>query len=201
MKADGLHVTRGAAGGVSLKSNRPGCVKSGACTGATGLLLLLLILFTAGVAPAQENTRVAIIPFAVSGALEFEGIGPSIPGMLASRMYEMGPFRFVATVALMQGDQEASLGALSNEEAAAYAQRFGAEFVISGAIRRSGGMTVFSARVYGRDGSSPGTRVVVPVSNQDDLIPKLIPLAEELAERLGETKKTPAEPASEPPSG
>lgn len=184
-----------------MNSNHPCGVRSGVCTGATGLFLLLLILFTAGVAPAQEKTQVAIIPFAVSGALEFEGIGPFIPGMLASRMYEMGPFRFVDTVALMQSDQEPSLGALSNEEAAAYAERFGAGFVISGAIRRSGGMTIFSVQVYGRDGSSPGNRIVVPVSNQDDLIPKLIPLAEELAERLREAKKTPAEPAPEPPSG
>jgi TolB-like protein len=201
LKADALHVTRAPAGVVSLNSNHPCGVKSRAAAGATGLLLLLIIFFTAGVAPAQENTRVAIIPFAVSGALEFEGIGPSIPGMLASRMYEMGSFRFVTTVALMQNDQEPSLGALSKEEAAAYAKRFGVVFVISGAIRRRGGMTVFSAQVYGADGRSPWTRVVVPVSNQDDLIPKLIPLAEELAERLRETKTRPAEPASEPPSG
>ena len=169
-----------------MNSNHPCGVKSGTCSVATGLFLLLLIVFTAGVAPAQEKTRVAIIPFAVSGALEFEGIGPFIPGMLASRMYEMGPFRFVDTAAHMQSDEEASLGALLKEEASAYAERFGVKFVISGAIRRSGGMTIFSAQVYGRDGSTPGNRVVVPVSNQDDLIPKLIPLAEELAERLRE---------------
>ncbi len=184
-----------------MNSNHPWGVRSGALAGATGLFLLLLVLFAAAVAPAQQNTRVAIIPFAVSGALEFEGIGPFIPGMLASRMYGMGAFRFVDTVALMQSDQKASLGALSKEDAAAYAERFDAEFVISGAIRRSGGITIFSVQVYGTDGSSPGNRVVVPVSNQDDLIPKLIPLAEELAERLGETKRTPAEPAPEPPSG
>ncbi|MFQ5457251.1 MAG: hypothetical protein ACE5FC_02180 [Myxococcota bacterium] len=157
------------------------------------LLLLpafLTLLVAGGPAAAQETTRVAIIPFAVSGALEFEGIGPFVPGMLASRMHGMGPFRFIDTVALIGEEKNAGLGVLSADEAAAYARRFQVGFVISGAVRRSGGTTIVNAQVYAEDGSPAGNRVVVPVSNRDDLLPKMLPLAEELADRLRTAEKS-----------
>ncbi len=138
-------------------------------------------------APDVADVRLAVLPFVVSGALEYEGVGQFVPEMLASRMTDMGPFRFMDTVA-MRKEGVAKSSALSPDEAARLASRFDADFVIAGAIRRSGGVTVLSAQPYARDGSSAGDRVVVPVVTVEDLLPKMEPLAEGLASRLRPSK-------------
>lgn len=134
--------------------------------------------------PGAARPGVAVLPFAVSGALEYESVGPFVPDMLASRMSEMGSYRFIDTVEMRKENGGSPSGTLAPEDAARLASRFGADYVIAGAIRRSGGVTVMSAQVYARDGSDAGDRVVVPVVTLEDLLPKMEPLAEALATRL-----------------
>lgn len=149
----------------------------------------------AGEGAAAPPPRLAILPFAVSGALEYEHIGAFVPAMLASRLSELGRFRFIDTVALRKEAGKAPSGALAVEEAAKLAGRLDADYLIAGAIRRSGGVTVVSAQIYARDGSGVGDRIVIPVVTVEDLLPKMEPLAEALATRLRQTA-APGEGAS-----
>jgi hypothetical protein len=142
---------------------------------------------------------VAILPFAVSGALEFAPVGSFIPNMLVSRMHPYGPFRFVDTTPVRGSAGEKGSGTLSPVEAGALAQRLRADYLISGNIRRSEGVTAFNAQLHRGDGSLVGDRVIVPVNGPDDLLPKLEPLAEALAARL-KGAEAPAAPEDAPPA-
>ncbi|MDP3939240.1 MAG: anhydro-N-acetylmuramic acid kinase [Deltaproteobacteria bacterium] len=176
-------------GGAPLnRSSKRFARHAGAGRGALFLIAAAMLLGTPSgglmaQAPDVADIRLALLPFAVSGALEYEGVGPLVPEMLASRMTDMGPFRFMDTVA-MRKEGAAKSGALSPDDAARLANRFDADFVIAGAIRRSGGVTVLSAQPYARDGSAAGERVVVPVITVEDVLSKMEPLAEGLSARL-----------------
>jgi len=182
--------------------NRQAEALGGAAPIRPGALVLLAVLCMLPPAPgraAEQETpsavaRLAILPFEVSGALEYENVGPLVPDMLASRMSSMGHYRFMDTIALRKERGAAPSGALSEEEAARLATRFEADFVIAGTIRRSGGVTVLSAQPYARDGSSVGERIVVPVVTLEDLLPKMEPLAEALASRIRPRETPPAGP-------
>jgi TolB-like protein len=147
-------------------------------------MALLVPLAVPHVASAQSPPRVAILPFEVSGALEFVPVGSFMPDMLASRMNHLGPFRFVDTSAVRGSAGEKGFGTLSPADAGALARRFRADYLISGSIRRNEGVTAFSAQLHRGDGSPVGDRVIVPFKGADDLLPKLEPLAEALASRL-----------------
>ncbi len=165
------------------------------------IVALLAPLAAPRTAPAQSTPRVAILSFEVSGAIEFAPVGSFIPNMLASRMHRHGAFRFLDTTPVRGSAAENGSGTLSPAEAGALARRLRADYLISGSIRRSEGVTAFNVQLHRGDGSLVGDRVIVPVNGPDDLLPKLEPLAEALASRMKGAEAPAAEGDAAPAPG
>jgi hypothetical protein len=163
------------------------------------MLSLVVLVALPRAAEAGPAPKVVILPFAVSGALEFESVGPFVPSMLSSRMHGLGSFYFVNTIPTGEGGPDSGSGTLTPEAAGVLARRLGADYLISGTLRRSGGITAFNAQLHRGNGGLVGDRVIVPVNGPDDLFPKLEPLAEALASRLKSAEAS-AAAAEAPPA-
>ncbi|HEY5997502.1 MAG TPA: VCBS repeat-containing protein [Candidatus Deferrimicrobiaceae bacterium] len=160
-------------------------------------LLLILSLWSAispsPVHAADTSRRIAVAPFAVNGQDDVRPVAALLPRLLASRLMALAGV-------------DAPVLAASDKSPADAAKEADAAFLLQGSVARLGkGYSIDVTVLDAISGKSAGAFFASP-ANEDEIIPAVGRLAEEISEKLFAVKPAArplpaaASPASAPPS-
>ncbi len=110
-----------------------------------------------GATPAVSPTRLAVLPFSVSGSSKIEFLGEGMVDLLSRNLNGAGDLRTIDPGAVLTATSRAGRRAADRENARALASRLGAGLYLLGSVHEIGGRLRIQAELYSEADTAAGT--------------------------------------------
>ncbi len=140
----------------------------------------LLYVGMAQAAPAgQENVRVAVLPFQISGGADVDSLNDELPALFAQRLAARG-FKVVPPKDTLRLLRQQKVSQLNLAAARSVARQTGADYAVYGSFNKTGDAFSIDARMV----DASGEKSAQPYFAQKANLIELLPAVDELVEHM-----------------